>query len=130
MTDEEFYKNKVIELLNKLEWLSLDGLEVKADSDGRVIDIKRKLIIKEKTWYKIRSGERLYIIGLFPPWIQACYPVVGSLLNGVSQYFTKDGRYSNSTEDKESDWDIMSECTSEEVREIEDKLRGKNEEPN
>lgn len=138
MTDEEFYKNLLIEIFNehfgkqffdnkdlfmpthwanKLEYLW---------EEPELINIKRKLIIKEKTWYKLRNGQIRYVFAVVP--LDFYFPcemrqrVLCFDENGRS-YRHLDGTMTG--KGISDDYDLIRECTPEEVKEIEAKLTEK-----
>lgn len=143
MTDEEFYKNIIITILNQhFRKEYVENIDLFMDSHwarkleytlkgDEIIDIKRKLIIKEKTWYLTRANDFKYIVAILPTLFDS-KPVLtwSGRFNPAdrieAEYYLSGTVWDNDTCQN----DLMRECTPEEVKEIEDKLRGKNEEPN
>lgn len=146
MNNEEFYKNKLISLINDLceklnlrsyaSLIYLDGSIEAVEENGRLIDLKRNLIIKEKTWYKTGNNDCVYIYGSIPEFLRNEYliwPFSGAIFASFddnkffhSTTYTISGKCSSPREE----WNIIRECTSEEAEEIEKSLRKtKNEKP-
>jgi len=137
MTDEEFYKNALLEALkliykyvphlqdkNKLEEIfSLSIEDVDSNLCGySMLNIKRKLILKEKTWYKTKDEEEaIYVAAILPSIFSVKYPVLAINSDGVETPYTLSGCYYES--EREHDRNLWRECTPAEVKEIEDKLR-------
>jgi hypothetical protein len=135
MTDEKFYKNTLTTLINMQQrplFLQLTNdirehfpeIEFNIDLNGFIKNLKRKLIIKEKTWYKTRNDGRVYIIGCDPYIKNLQLKIVGKHLDTEQIFsFNSDGSYFHT---HESILDLVSECTPEEVKKIEEALMKKN----
>ena len=135
MTNEEFYKNLALKAIGlyrdevcggavnnnfpeaDIEW------QVNPNGQDRVINIKRKLILKEKTWYLTKNGDNLFTIGFKPEWLNHSQRLVCVNSTGYLFTFLLDGQYYS---DRPSSFDLDRECTPEEVKDIEDKLREEN----
>jgi len=122
MNDAEFYKNLLLQALNGCRCSIRLGEDVELKLDnGKFVDVKRKLILKEKTWYRTRNNGVRFILTIFPCWYKSENQVW--VLNPDSGLGSN--RYSNGlfTLNSENQEDLIRECTAEEVKEIEDKLR-------
>jgi len=135
MTDEEFYKNKLIALCNNMlivdkgnirHYLGDDIepiIKIKDNGDKELVDLKCKLIIKEKTWYKSRANKDIFIAGRLPELLHLDECILGVDTDGFLMRYRVNGFRD---ENIISCDDLIRECTPEEVKEIEDKLREKN----
>lgn len=139
MTDEEFYKNKLLALCNNMLIVDKENIQhylgddiepiikIKDNRDKELVDLKRKRIIKEKTWYKTRDGGNRFVYAIFDDRFRKHHnePVRTINIDGMVGTRCENGAC---FAHMENNFDLMRECTPEEVREIEDKLRGKNNE--
>ena len=140
MTNEEFYKNELIEILNAIQKVRMSDLSLPFYIEEAIVsfylkvnieygldlirDIKRKLIIKEKTWYKTRNGRNRFVYAIIDEWFRKTHtePVRTIDVDGmVGTRHINGASYAAS----ENDYDLIRECTPEEVKEIEAKLMGK-----
>jgi len=126
MNNEEFYKNLAIRLLNAVQ----DPLYTSILKDfpieetrryTTIIDIKRKLMMEEKRWYKTSQPSQYlgaYILGkweYYNKWIWKAYVVKRDGTHFFHGFDTSGADSGGTT--------LIAECTPEEVEEIEKKLR-------
>ena len=134
MNNEDFYKDTLIKLLNDGAighvWNSpiWNEIEIIWEDGKKIVDVKGKIPIKEKTWYRTRRGHNVYIYAILPGWTNLDYMVKGiEIINprysnqDESVNFTASGRFS--TSDSDHPTDLCGLCTSQQVAEIEKQLK-------